>query len=163
MRSWPISDTFMDKSVVTHLIWSMLEFWNRTLNWWIFICIVLIFVIEFSQDNINAEECRLTILFLIKVLYFLYKFHITKIFYAFQTTNRILGLCKNNVYISKSDNTLCTALHWGLSKYLTAQYTHFTPTQSKHDRSLSSHVSLQSYKSWSTIRLEEGVFVPSIE
>ena len=160
MISWPISDTFMDKSVVTHLIWSMLEFWNRALNWWICICIVLIFVIEFSQDNINAEECRLTIKFLIKVLYFLYKFHITKIFYAFQTTNRILGLCKNNVYISKSDNTLCTALHWGLSKYLTAQYTQFSPTPTKHGRPLSSHGKLLYLQSLSTIQEYKFFFCP---
>ena len=34
-----------------------------------------------------------------------------------------------------------TALTWGLSKYLTAQDTHFSPTPSKHNRNMSSHAS----------------------
>ena len=39
-------------------------------------------------------------------------------------------------------DSMITALNWGLSKYLTSQYTHFRPTPSKLKRILYSHDSL---------------------
>ena len=45
-----------------------------------------------------------------------------------------------------------TAVHQGLSKYLTAQDTHISPTSSNHSRPLSSHGNLLSLQSQSTIQ-----------
>ena len=48
----------------------------------------------------------------------------------------------NSVYTVKGliiffSSQVFTALHWGSSKYLTAQDTHITPTLTKHDQTLS--------------------------
>ena len=45
-----------------------------------------------------------------------------------------------------------TAVHQGLSKYLTAQDTHISQTSTNHSRTLSSHVNLLSLQSQSTIQ-----------
>ena len=49
----------------------------------------------------------------------------------------------------------CTAVHQGLSKYLTAQDTHISPTSTNHSRNLSSHGNLLSNHSlqYKTIKL----------
>ena len=48
------------------------------------------------------------------------------------------------------------SLHQALSKYLTAQDTRFTPIPSKHIPTMSSHGSLLSPQSWSTIQVNNG-------
>ena len=53
-----------------------------------------------------------------------------------------------------------TALHRGLSKYLTAQDTHGTPTLTKHNRSLARLGYLLSLKPWSTIKVYWVYFRP---
>ena len=53
---------------------------------------------------------------------------------------------------------IITALHRGLSKYLTAQDTYFSPISSKHNRTMSSHGSLLSLQSWSTIQVNRFFF-----
>ena len=45
-----------------------------------------------------------------------------------------------------------SAVHQGLSKYLTAQDTHISPTSTNHRRTLSSHGNLLSLQSQSTIQ-----------
>ena len=45
-----------------------------------------------------------------------------------------------------------TAVHQGLSKYLTAQDTHISQTSSNHRRTLSNHDNLLSLQSQSTIQ-----------
>ena len=57
-----------------------------------------------------------------------------------------------------------TALYWGLTKYLTALYTHFTPTPTKHSITLSSHGYLLSLQSQSpSPQVYIDLYVPSIE
>ena len=56
-----------------------------------------------------------------------------------------------------------TAVHQGLSKYLTAQDTHVSPTSTNHSRTLSSHGNLLSFESQSTIEEYKTFSVPSIE
>ena len=65
-----------------------------------------------------------------------------------------LPLCQLSTY---------TAVHQGLSKYLTAQDTHISPTSTNHIRTLSSHGSLLSLQSQSTKQEYETCSVPSIE
>ena len=56
-----------------------------------------------------------------------------------------------------------TAVHQGLSKYLTAQDTHISPTSTNHSRTLSSNGNLLSLQSQSTIQEYKTFSVPSIE
>ena len=58
---------------------------------------------------------------------------------------------------------VCTAVHQGLSKYLTAQDAHISPTLSNHSRTLSCHGNLLSLQSQSTIQEYKTFSVPSIE
>ena len=61
------------------------------------------------------------------------------------------------------DNLLTTAVHQGLSKYLTAQDTHISPTSTNQRRTLSSHGNLLSLQSQSTIQEYKTYSVPSIQ
>ena len=54
-------------------------------------------------------------------------------------------------------------LHWGLSKYLTAQDTYFSPTPTKQSRDLSIHGNLSFLQSNSTVEAYTALSVPSIE
>ena len=56
-----------------------------------------------------------------------------------------------------------TAVHQGLSKYLTAQDTHISPTSTNHSRTLSSYGNLLSLQSQSTIQEHKTFSVPSLE
>ena len=56
-----------------------------------------------------------------------------------------------------------TAVHQGLSKYLTAQDTHIILTSTNHSRTLSSHGNILSLQSQSTIQEYKTFSVPSIE
>ena len=56
-----------------------------------------------------------------------------------------------------------TALPWVLSKYLTAQDTHVTPTLTKHNRILVRLGNLLSLQPYSTIQLKDLFSVPSIK
>ena len=55
-----------------------------------------------------------------------------------------------------------TAFHQGLSKYLTAQDTHVTPTLTKHSITLARIGNLVSLHTGSTIQLNRAFSVPSI-
>ena len=56
-----------------------------------------------------------------------------------------------------------TAVHQGLSKYLTAKDTRISPTLTNHRRTLSSHGNQLSLQSQSTIQEYKKISVPSIK
>ena len=56
-----------------------------------------------------------------------------------------------------------TAVHQGLSKYLTAQDTHISPTSTHHSKTLSSHGNLLSLQSQSKIQEHKTFSVPSLD
>ena len=56
-------------------------------------------------------------------------------------------------YFTSLRSDVLTALHRGMSKYLTAQDTHFSSTASEHDTTMYSLFSQLSCQSWSTIQV----------
>ena len=67
------------------------------------------------------------------------------------------------VAVGVSDMWQVTALHRGLSKYLTAQDTHITPTIIKQNRTLARLGNLLSLQPQSTIQINRAFYVPSFE
>ena len=64
----------------------------------------------------------------------------------------ILCITKPKVFFLYFHRAAVTAVHQGLSKYLTAQDTHISPTSTNHSRTLSSHGNLLSLQSQSRIQ-----------
>ena len=77
-------------------------------------------------------------------------------------TNQCGWLRQSSFVQSWSTGPAVTAVHQGLSKYLTAQDTHISTTSTNHSRTLSSHGNLLSLQPQSTIQKYKTFFVPSI-
>ena len=74
--------------------------------------------------------------------------------FTFEVTFKRLFASTSQSLMSKIfRNSECTALHQSLSKYLTAQDTRGTPTQTKHNRTLARLGNLLYLQSWYTLKM----------
>ena len=89
--------------------------------------------------------------------------HVRAIHYNTRTNLHQSALGSSLSFSIKYTLSKITAVHQGVSKYLTAQDTHISPTSTNRSSTLSSHGNLLSLQSKSTIQEYKTVSVPSIE